>query len=183
MSTGWREIDFHGCCSLLKINLASLCMCKNNRQIWRHNCSVSRLRDTTGRLWWRHNARLGKTVLGNNGEMSDLWLFSGGLPSYPTASDSFDSRRCNMTHSIIRIWWNARTEQCWVSTNPRKIIQNRRFKNGPATYWFTYMMTSSNGNIFRVTWHLCGEFSGQRWIPHTKASDAELWCFLWSASE
>ena len=21
------------------------------------------------------------------------------------------------------------------------------------------------------------------WIPHTKASDAELWCFLWSASE
>ena len=22
-----------------------------------------------------------------------------------------------------------------------------------------------------------------RWIPHTKASDAELWCFLWSASE
>ena len=22
-----------------------------------------------------------------------------------------------------------------------------------------------------------------RWIPHTKASDAELWCFLWSASD
>ena len=22
-----------------------------------------------------------------------------------------------------------------------------------------------------------------RWIPRTKASDAELWCFLWSASE
>ena len=22
-----------------------------------------------------------------------------------------------------------------------------------------------------------------RWIPHTKASDAELWCFLWSAPE
>ena len=22
-----------------------------------------------------------------------------------------------------------------------------------------------------------------RWIPHTKASDAELWCLLWSASE
>ena len=37
------------------------------------------------------------------------------------------------------------------------------------------MMTSSNGNIFRVTGHLCGEFTGPRWIPHTKASDAELW--------
>ena len=35
--------------------------------------------------------------------------------------------------------------------------------------------------IFRVTGHLCGEFIGTRWIPHTKASDAELWCFLWSA--
>ena len=30
---------------------------------------------------------------------------------------------------------------------------------------------------------LCGEFTGQRWIPLTKASDAELWCFLWSAPE
>ena len=35
------------------------------------------------------------------------------------------------------------------------------------------LMTSSNGNIFRVTGHLCGEFTG-----HTKASDAELWCFF-----
>ena len=40
------------------------------------------------------------------------------------------------------------------------------------------IMTSSNGNIFRVTDHLCGEFTGPRWIPRTKASDAELWCFF-----
>ena len=26
-------------------------------------------------------------------------------------------------------------------------------------------MTSSNGTIFRVTGHLCGEFTGHRWIP------------------
>ena len=45
---------------------------------------------------------------------------------------------------------------------------------------FSLMMTSSNGNIFCVTGHLCGEFTGHRWITHTKASDAELWCFLWS---
>ena len=38
--------------------------------------------------------------------------------------------------------------------------------------------TSSNGNIFRVTSHLCGKFTGHRWISLTKASDAELWCFL-----
>ena len=40
------------------------------------------------------------------------------------------------------------------------------------------MMTSSNGNIFRVTGHLCGEFTSHRWIPRTKASDAELWFFF-----
>ena len=45
------------------------------------------------------------------------------------------------------------------------------------------MMTSSNGNIFHVTGPLYGEFTGDRWIPPTKASEAELWCFLWSAPE
>ena len=40
------------------------------------------------------------------------------------------------------------------------------------------MMTSSNANIFCVTGPLCGEFTGHRWIPLTKASDAELWYFL-----
>ena len=37
----------------------------------------------------------------------------------------------------------------------------------------------SNGNIFRVTGPLWGESTGHRWIPLTKSSDAELWCFLW----
>ena len=44
-----------------------------------------------------------------------------------------------------------------------------------------HMMTSSNGNIFRITGPLCGEFASHLWIPRTKASDVELWCFLWSA--
>ena len=53
----------------------------------------------------------------------------------------------------------------------------------PPRWIMLFMMKSSNGNIFRVTGHLCGEFTGPRWIPHTKASEAELRCFLWSASE
>ena len=40
------------------------------------------------------------------------------------------------------------------------------------------MMTSSNGNIFRFTGPLCGEFTGHRGIPLTKAGEAELWFFL-----
>ena len=47
----------------------------------------------------------------------------------------------------------------------------------------TTMLTSSNGNIFRVTGHLCREFTGHRWIPRPKASDVDLSCFLWSAPE
>ena len=61
--------------------------------------------------------------------------------------------------------------------------QNTAFSLPRSLPHFKAMMTSSNGNIFRVTGHLCGEFTGLRWIPHTTASDAELWCFLWSASE
>ena len=45
------------------------------------------------------------------------------------------------------------------------------------------MMTSSNGNIFRVTGPLWEDFAGHRWIPLIKASGAELWCFLWSTLE
>ena len=30
------------------------------------------------------------------------------------------------------------------------------------------MMTPSNGDIFRVTGYLCGEFTGHRWIPRTR---------------
>ena len=45
------------------------------------------------------------------------------------------------------------------------------------------MITSPTGNISRVTGPLYGEFTGHRWVSLTKASDAELWCFLWSPSE
>ena len=44
-------------------------------------------------------------------------------------------------------------------------------------------MTSSNENIFRVTGPLWGEFTGHRWIPLTKASDAELWLLLFAPEQ
>ena len=49
--------------------------------------------------------------------------------------------------------------------------------HGIADHHVNAMMTSSNGNILRVTGPLWGEFTGRRWIPLTKASDAELWSF------
>ena len=44
-------------------------------------------------------------------------------------------------------------------------------------------MTSPNGNIFLVTGPLWGESTGHRWIPLTKVSDAELWCFFVSLNK
>ena len=45
-------------------------------------------------------------------------------------------------------------------------------------YWVSSdMVTSSNGNIIRVSGPLCGEITGHRWISLTKASDAELCCY------
>ena len=80
----------------------------------------------------------------------------------------------------------------WLTRNMNIKIDLVRVKISLVLLWYVinispitvvYIMTSSNGNIFRVTGHLCGEFTDLRWIPRTKASDAELWCFLWSASE
>ena len=51
------------------------------------------------------------------------------------------------------------------------------------SFWPLVMRTSSNGNIFPCNWPFVRGLHRSRWIPHTKASDAELWCFLWFASE
>ena len=44
----------------------------------------------------------------------------------------------------------------------------------------TTMMMPSSVNIFLVTGPFCGEFTVHRWIPLTKASDAELWCLIYA---
>ena len=66
------------------------------------------------------------------------------------------------------------------SYNLCAIFIYRRMSHLYDTSQVRIMITSSGWDIFRVTGILCGEFTGHRWIPRTKASDADLWCFLWS---
>ena len=83
---------------------------------------------------------------------------------------------------VTQIWLNLAApshylNQCWL------IISKMPLHRKCSRYLYLmciwkFMMTSSNGNIFRVTGHLSEEFTSLRWIPCTKASDAELWCFL-----
>ena len=72
-------------------------------------------------------------------------------------------------------YWNIP----WIPYSPNFITTGR----GPLRTITWAMMTSSNGNIFRVTGHFCGESTGHRWISLTKASDADPWCFRWSPPE
>ena len=80
------------------------------------------------------------------------------------------------------------TVYAWVSKG--SVLQKVFSWHGVTPLWrktitwpVNSIMTSLNGNIFHFTGRLCGEFTGHRWIRHTKASDAEFWWFLWSAPE
>ena len=58
-----------------------------------------------------------------------------------------------------------------------------KFKGNPLQFVVSFINHTSHDDVIkwnkiRVTGHLCEEFTGHRWIPRTKASDAELWCFL-----
>ena len=132
--------------------------------------------------------------------MNDLYYFDWG--------DATSSKSCKTSLTVVNydtILHDLKAISLWllfdfafcfiislcpnhVETNLTAVsFDNLAVVSMVATKWYIYvwihMMTSSNGNIFRVTGPLWGEFTGHRWIPLTMASDAELWCFLWSAAE
>ena len=82
----------------------------------------------------------------------------------------------NWNQNIKPFFWKTQLEILFAKC-PAQCID-------PSTLWkmvisckqhlqmhFIDMMTSWNGNIFRVTGPLCGEFTGDRWIPLTEAGD------------
>ena len=109
------------------------------------------------------------------------WLNSKSMASYKTVVTPL------LTHWSYRMSCTKPSELFHVENGPRMGHAGRQAFPGPLPGRNSFadfpMMTSSNGNIFRVTGPLCGEFTGHRWIPRTKTNDAEIWCFLWSAPE
>ena len=102
-------------------------------------------------------------------------LFTERKPSYWYRESHYNGDSCTCKMASFG----------WIKAQSRAMVPDEHREShcfhSPVWYWHNnLMMTSSNGNIFRVTGHLCGEFTGDRWIPCTKANDAELWCFLWS---
>ena len=116
------------------------------------------------------------------------WPFMRGIP--PTKASGAEFWRFILyafeqivSKQLIRRWFETQMRSLWRQCNEMIDQLNILMAFVALMIYIHIMMTSSSGNIFRVTAHLCGEFTGPRWILLTKASDAELWCFLWPASE
>ena len=82
--------------------------------------------------------------------------------------------------------------EAWSNTLCRRDFQSSSLNQNTSETWLhqssfllgrLFMMTSSNGNIFRIAGPLCGNSPVTGEFPTQRASNAELWCFLWSASE
>ena len=74
------------------------------------------------------------------------------------------------THTLACLYFNPRRNLCYAVATHR---QPQAWTSAPAVGAFARMEYKPG-----FTGPLCGEFTGPRWIPLTKASDAELWCFL-----
>ena len=97
-------------------------------------------------------------------------------------------------HVLLQKMWSCQHEDtCYKNkavARPLIIImkiaipKNKNgFKLTLSIYWI-FIMTSSNGNIFRVTGPSWEKSTVDLLMSLTKASDdADHWCFLWSAPE
>ena len=104
------------------------------------------------------------------------------ITSYKTGPES-----CRTMVQVIKLAHVGKNIALWPTLFPPCYTAHVASHHIVARKDTHFMITSSNGNIFRVTGHLCREFTGHRWIPRTKASYAELWCFsficAWETAE
>ena len=84
--------------------------------------------------------------------------------------------------NLVNLWIVVKLQTNWFFT-----VKTKRAKwHGQKPIHWSQLLSHDNvmkWKHFLRYWPLCGEFTGDRWIPRTKASDADIWCFLWSARE
>ena len=80
------------------------------------------------------------------------------------------------TITVSLFWCSSVLFELWLRTNYKR-CRILEWHRTPKSWWRHQMET------FPRNWPFVREIHRSRWIPHTKASDAELWCLLWSAPE
>ena len=122
-----------------------------------------------------------------------VWNFKGALWNF---TQNFEPYIDNWWHRKVRTSevlsrWALLPDCCQSSVFPITNIQKGLLCF--VLFWLQYhflldsvMVMPSHDDVikwkhFPRTGPLCRVFPGHHWIPLTKASDAELWCFLWSA--
>ena len=118
---------------------------------------------------------LGIRLQTSNDYRCQLGMVKSFHPTFSWKFDYLSMLILNLNNWTI-LFKGARVERCLVT-----IGQICRGSEAKVNRYQVVMMTSSNGDIFRVTGPMCGELAAHRWIPLTKAGDSELWCFLWHA--
>ena len=88
-------------------------------------------------------------------------------------------------------WVGAQPMRDKAEPRPRMIPSNgywlsRRNSVWSLALWSRNHFIAAHDDVikwkhFLSYWPFVRGITGHRWIPHKKASDAELWCFLWSA--
>ena len=110
---------------------------------------------------------------------SHHWAFVGGIHCSAAEQTVESPVSLVMTALCNGQWTNVYTEFAVLSGVFLEGCQGRFTSRKHVTMHDDVMKL----NIFRVAGPLWRKFTGYRWIPLTKASDAELWCFLSSAPE
>ena len=157
-----------------------------------HAVQDTRLPKATHSAWRNHDRNI-HTHISKNKITSDIFLITCLVKHvWSLAHKQLETLWCVLgtiatdalvlKHQAISI----HSSQCWpsyMSSHGVTVLQWVNWSlwcDANKTWSNLHMMTSSNGNIFRVTGPFYGEFIGHR-CPITKGSDAELWCFPWSA--
>ena len=140
--------------------------------------------------------RIGSMMTSSNGNIFRYWSFVSGIHRSP------------VWYSAMT-WFNPlNIKTFWIQTQAGVTLHNIVFISGrqqlirkgfasplsklACNIWYSiesyYMEDRIHDDVikwkhFPRNWPFVRGIHRSRWIPHTKASDAELWYFLWSAPE
>ena len=89
-----------------------------------------------------------------------------------------DSCTADAFHIFLgALWEYISSSDVWSTQSPHRI------ESLPEVAYYSWHDDVIKWKHFPRNWPFVRGIHRSRWIPRTKASDAELWCLLWSASE